>query len=151
MTTDLTQRLRSRRNSARHHGHQQRAEREPSCPAYTAINAAPRKLHGPCRANTQFAVTHEKSMVIDGTTAVILTANLETTSYPNTRDFALIYNDPVDGRHDGNYVQTPDYNSTTDYSLHLAHQQHAHLEPDDRADDAAFHHQQRYEHDPHRE
>ena len=80
--------------------------------AYTAINAGGSNCSA-VWANTQFQVTHEKSMVIDGATAAILTANLETTSYSGTRDFALIENDAQDvAAMEATFNQ--DYNSTTD-------------------------------------
>ena len=37
-----------------------------------------------------FYASHEKAMVIDGQTAVIMTGNLTSRYYPNTRDFAIV-------------------------------------------------------------
>ena len=41
-------------------------------------------------ANRRYAATHQKTFVIDDTTAVILSLNLTARYYPNTRDFAVV-------------------------------------------------------------
>jgi phosphatidylserine/phosphatidylglycerophosphate/cardiolipin synthase-like enzyme len=47
-------------------------------------------------ANTSFANTHQKTFTIDGTQTAILSLNLVTADYPDTRDFAMVENDPTD-------------------------------------------------------
>ena len=41
-------------------------------------------------ASTQVSITHQKSFVIDGKKAVIMTGNLTSRYYPTSRDFALV-------------------------------------------------------------
>jgi phosphatidylserine/phosphatidylglycerophosphate/cardiolipin synthase-like enzyme len=43
-----------------------------------------------------FAADHEKAFVVDGTTAVVMSANLTSRYYSSTRDFAVILNNPAD-------------------------------------------------------
>ena len=75
----------------------QNNEKSRNAPALNQINSA-----GPnCSAvyaNPTYAVTHQKSIVFDGTQVAIMTLNLENISnyYAETRDFAVIENDPVD-------------------------------------------------------
>ena len=91
----------------------QNAEQSHDTPAYNQINA-----QANCSAvwaNPQFQVTHEKSMVIDGSTAVIMSLNLNTSSYSITRDFAEVTNDPADAAA-MEATFNADYNSTTDFS-----------------------------------
>jgi cardiolipin synthase A/B len=47
-------------------------------------------------APSKYAATHQKSVVIDGTTAAVMTLNLTTRYYSSSRDFAVIENDPKD-------------------------------------------------------
>jgi cardiolipin synthase len=47
-------------------------------------------------AAKKYAATHQKSIVVDGATAAILTLNLTTRYYPTTRDFAVFDTDPLD-------------------------------------------------------
>ena len=47
-------------------------------------------------ANKAFQATHQKSLVIDGTQAAIMSLNLESRDYSTTRDFAILENDPAD-------------------------------------------------------
>jgi cardiolipin synthase len=47
-------------------------------------------------ANKAFAVTHEKSFIIDGATVAIMSLNLQSQYYSTTRDYALIENDTND-------------------------------------------------------
>ncbi len=47
-------------------------------------------------ANKAFQATHEKSFVIDGMHAAIMSLNLQPQYYTTTRDFAMIENDPPD-------------------------------------------------------
>ena len=66
-------------------------------------------------ANPAFQASHEKSILIDGVTSVIMSLNLTSRYYTTTRDFALVENDPAD------YAAieatfNADYGSTTSYS-----------------------------------
>jgi phosphatidylserine/phosphatidylglycerophosphate/cardiolipin synthase-like enzyme len=47
-------------------------------------------------ANTAFQVTHQKTLILDGSKVAILSLNLESQYYSGTRDFALVENDPND-------------------------------------------------------
>jgi cardiolipin synthase len=47
-------------------------------------------------ANRRYAATHQKSFVIDGSVAVILSLNLTSRYYPNTRDFGVVTTDHRD-------------------------------------------------------
>jgi len=47
-------------------------------------------------SSSAYYYTHEKSLVIDGATAVIMTANLTSVYYPTSRDFGVIDTDPAD-------------------------------------------------------
>jgi phosphatidylserine/phosphatidylglycerophosphate/cardiolipin synthase-like enzyme len=47
-------------------------------------------------ANKAFLATHEKSFVVDGTQAAIMSLNLQPQYYSTTRDFAIVENDPPD-------------------------------------------------------
>jgi len=47
-------------------------------------------------ASRQVAITHEKSFVIDGSVAVILTGNLTSRYYSTSRDFAVVDRDAAD-------------------------------------------------------
>jgi phosphatidylserine/phosphatidylglycerophosphate/cardiolipin synthase-like enzyme len=49
-------------------------------------------------ASGEFDLTHEKSVVIDATSAAIMTLNLQSRYYSSTRDFALIDTQPADIR-----------------------------------------------------
>ncbi len=72
----------------------QNSEKSRDTPAYNQLNAQPN-----CSAvwaNKAFAVTHEKSMIVDGTTLALMSLNLEAQFYSTTRDFAMVYNDPAD-------------------------------------------------------
>ena len=72
----------------------QNDEKTPNTPAYNQLNAVTN-----CSAvfaYKKFPATHQKSFVIDGTEAAILTLNLNTSDYAGTRDFAMLENDPVD-------------------------------------------------------
>lgn len=45
---------------------------------------------------TKYEATHQKTIVVDDTTAAIMTLNLTSRYYSDTRDFAVIENDPND-------------------------------------------------------
>jgi len=81
--------------------------------AYNTINAAAPNCQA-MMSNSQFYSTHQKSMVVDGTTLVVLSANLTSQYYANGRDFAIITNDPQDiAAVEDTFTQ--DYGSTTDH------------------------------------
>ncbi len=94
----------------------QSLEKEANTPAYTQLNAA-----GPnCSAawsNPQFQATHEKSLVLDNTTAVIMSLNLTSRYYSATRDLALVEDDQTDIKAIDTTFNT-DYNSTADVGYH---------------------------------
>src|SRR6185436_4538653 len=46
-------------------------------------------------SNPAFAVTHEKSMVIDDTVALIATFNMATKYFTETRDYGIVTTDPA--------------------------------------------------------
>ena len=94
----------------------QSLEKAANTPVYTQLNSA-----GPnCSAawsNPQFAATHEKSLVIDDATAVIMSLNLTARYYSATRDFAVVEDDATDIRAIDTAFTT-DLNSTTDVGYH---------------------------------
>ena len=72
----------------------QNNEKSGNTSAFTQLNCQPN-----CSAvwaNKAFEATHEKSFVIDGTQAAIMSLNLQPQYYTTTRDFAMIENDPPD-------------------------------------------------------
>ncbi len=88
-------------------------EKSSNTAAYNQLNAVAN-----CSAawsNTQFQATHQKTFVIDGKQAAIMSLNLTSRYYSTTRDFALITNDPADIAAIESTFST-DYNSTTDFS-----------------------------------
>lgn len=62
--------------------------------SYNTLNATPNCAA--IKSNPQFSSSHQKSLTFDNTTLALLTANMVSTSYSNTRDFAVITNDPQD-------------------------------------------------------
>lgn len=46
------------------------------------------------KAGSDFALTHQKSLVLDGTKAIIMSFNLEPSYFSTSRDFAIITTDP---------------------------------------------------------
>lgn len=56
-------------------------------PAFANLSANGVSVHW---ASTKVAITHQKSFVIDGKKAVIMTGNLTSRYYPTSRDFALV-------------------------------------------------------------
>ncbi len=90
----------------------QNLEKTSNMPAYNQLNA--QTNCAAAWANPQFQATHEKAMVIDGTTLVLLTANLTTRYYKTSRDFALVENDSGDlAAVEATF--TSDYKSTADF------------------------------------
>jgi cardiolipin synthase A/B len=72
----------------------QNDEKSGNTAAYNQLNAAAN-----CSAvwaNKAFQVTHQKSIILDGTQVAIMSLNLQSQYYSTTRDFALIENDAVD-------------------------------------------------------
>ncbi len=92
----------------------QSLEKQTNTPAYAQLNGA-----GPnCSAtwsNLQFGATHQKSLVLDGASAVVLTANLASRYYSQTRDFAVVDRDPADvAAMEATF--NSDFGSSTDFS-----------------------------------
>jgi cardiolipin synthase A/B len=72
----------------------QNLEKSANTSAFTQLNAQP--ACSAVWANKAFQATHEKSIVIDGTQAAIMSLNLESQYYSTSRDFAIIENDAAD-------------------------------------------------------
>ena len=72
----------------------QNLEKTYNAPAYKQLNATPNCTAA--YANPAFQATHQKSFVVDGTTAVILTLNLTSRYYKTSRDFALVEHNAAD-------------------------------------------------------
>ena len=91
----------------------QNDEKSSNTTAYNTLNA-----QANCTAawaNPAFQVTHQKSLIVDGTQVAIMTLNLVTADYAGTRDFAIVENDPVDiAAIEATF--NADYGSTTDYT-----------------------------------
>ena len=70
-------------------------ERTANTPAYNQLNAS-----GPnCTAawsNPQFGATHQKTLILDGNKALVMTLNLTSRYYTQDRDFALLDTDTAD-------------------------------------------------------
>src|SRR6201996_1667015 len=109
----------------------QNNEKSGNTAAFTQLNAQPN-----CSAvwaNKAFQATHQKSLVIDGTQAAIMSLNLESRDYSTTRDFAILENDPSDvaaieatfnadfaaGTTSAGTVGASDFNYTPDPGNHL--------------------------------
>jgi cardiolipin synthase len=72
----------------------QNLERNGNTPAYNQLNGVAN-----CSAvwaDSAFQATHQKTFVIDGTQAAIMSLNLQSQYYSTTRDFALVENDVAD-------------------------------------------------------
>jgi hypothetical protein len=72
----------------------QNNEKSGNTSAFTGLNSQPN-----CSAvwaNKAFEATHQKSFVIDGTQAAIMSLNLQPQYYSTTRDFAILENDAPD-------------------------------------------------------
>jgi len=67
-------------------------EKANNTPAYNALEKAGVDV---VWANTRYRATHEKAIVVDDTTAEIMTLNLTSRYYPSTRDFAVTDTDPL--------------------------------------------------------
>jgi phosphatidylserine/phosphatidylglycerophosphate/cardiolipin synthase-like enzyme len=61
--------------------------------AYDQLDAAGIPVHW---ASRRYALTHEKSMVIDGATAYILTLNFSASAFSKNREFGIVDQNPAD-------------------------------------------------------
>ena len=96
----------------------QSLERSNNTPAYAQLNSAGANCSA-AWSNPQFQATHEKSMVLDGTTAIIMTFNLTSRYYATSRDLAVVEHDAADiAAIEGTF--NTDLNSTTDRSYRPA-------------------------------
>ncbi|MGA3133537.1 MAG: phospholipase D-like domain-containing protein [Terracidiphilus sp.] len=68
-------------------------ETKTNTPAYNFLEKNKCGVHW---SNPAYAVTHQKTITIDGATSAIMTLNLTPTDYKTTRDFAVITNDAAD-------------------------------------------------------
>ncbi len=88
-------------------------EKSSNTAAYNQLNAVTN-----CKAawsNTQFQATHEKSFVVDGTQAAIMSLNLTSRYYSTTRDVALVETNASDiAAIEATFNK--DFGSTTDFS-----------------------------------
>jgi cardiolipin synthase A/B len=71
----------------------QNLEKSSNTPAYNALTAAGVSVHW---ANTKYHATHQKTITIDASSSMILTANLTSRYYAETRDFAVIDTNAAD-------------------------------------------------------
>jgi uncharacterized protein (TIGR03437 family) len=65
----------------------QNLEKSNNTSAYNYLNSHGIQVHW---ANPAYAATHQKTIVVDGSTSAIMTLNLTSQYYSNTRDFAVI-------------------------------------------------------------
>jgi len=72
----------------------QNNEKSGNTSAYNSLNA--QTGCSAVWANKAFSVTHEKSIMIDGTIDVVMSLNLQSQYYSTTRDYALVDNDSND-------------------------------------------------------
>ncbi len=91
----------------------QNLEQSNNAAAYKQLNA--QTNCSAAYANPAFQATHEKAIVLDGTTLVLLTANLTSRYYSTTRDFALVENDAADVAA-VEAIFNADFRSTTSFS-----------------------------------
>ena len=68
-------------------------ETKTNTPAYNFLEKNKCGVHW---SNPAYAVTHQKTITIDGATSAIMTLNLTPTDYKTTRDFAVITNNAAD-------------------------------------------------------
>lgn len=71
----------------------QNSEYDSNEAAYNALTAGGVSCHW---ANTKYAVTHQKTITVDGTTSLIMTLNLTSEYYSTTRDFAITDSNAAD-------------------------------------------------------
>lgn len=72
----------------------QNEEKSANTPAYNQLNGA--ENVSVVWANPTYAVTHEKSIVVDDDQSLIMTYNLTSQYYSTSRDFGVLDNDPND-------------------------------------------------------
>jgi phosphatidylserine/phosphatidylglycerophosphate/cardiolipin synthase-like enzyme len=72
----------------------QNSEKSGNTSAFNSLNA--QTNCSAVWANKAFAVTHEKSIMIDGAIDVVMSLNLQSQYYSTTRDYALVDNDSSD-------------------------------------------------------
>jgi len=72
----------------------QNSEKSGNTSAFNSLNA--QTNCSAVWANKAFSVTHEKSIMIDGTIDVVMSLNLQSQYYSTTRDYALVDNDSND-------------------------------------------------------
>jgi cardiolipin synthase len=68
-------------------------EKSSNTPAYNALTAGGVQCHW---ADTKYAATHQKTITVDNTASMILTANLTSRYYSTTRDFAITDSNAAD-------------------------------------------------------
>lgn len=68
-------------------------EKKNNTSAFNYLNSHGVQVHWAAR---KYRFTHEKTMVVDGSVAAILTLNLTARYYPDTRDFGVVDRDPAD-------------------------------------------------------
>ena len=71
----------------------QNSEKTMNTPAFNALTKAGVSVHW---ANKVYHVTHQKTITVDGSSSLILTANLTSRYYAGTRDFAVIDTNAAD-------------------------------------------------------
>ncbi|HUI77990.1 MAG TPA: phospholipase D-like domain-containing protein [Bryobacteraceae bacterium] len=71
----------------------QNLEKNNNTTAYNYLAAHNVQVHW---ANPKYSATHQKTIIVDGSSAAIMTLNLTSQYYSTSRDFAVIENDPND-------------------------------------------------------
>lgn len=71
----------------------QRLQRAHNQPAYDRLRSRGVQV---VWANRRYAASHQKSFVVDASVAVVMSLNLTSRYYPNTRDFAVVTSDAAD-------------------------------------------------------
>ena len=61
--------------------------------AYNQLTAADIPVHW---ASSRFALTHEKTLIVDGSAAYILTLNFSASAFSKNREFGVVDRDPID-------------------------------------------------------
>ncbi len=90
-------------------------EKLANTPAFNQLTAAGPNCT-PAWSNPQFLFTHEKSLVVDNATAIIMTFNTTSRYYTTSRDFGLVTADPADVAAIETTFST-DFKSTTDLTF----------------------------------
>jgi phosphatidylserine/phosphatidylglycerophosphate/cardiolipin synthase-like enzyme len=71
------------------------SEESSNTPAYDQLNTSGANCSA-VFSNSAFENTHQKTITVDDTTTAVLSLNLQTQYYSTSRDYAMVYNDPVD-------------------------------------------------------